>query len=71
MFDKAKFRAALALSGMTMEQLSAKIGINPATLSKKVNGATQFSLSEIYMIRILLSLSMEQMEAIFFAEEIA
>lgn len=70
MFDKARFRAALILKGLTMEQLAAALSINPATLSRKINGVTDFTHSEMKRIREILSLSTEQFEGIFFADDI-
>ena len=70
MFNKARFRAALMLKGMTMEQLAAALSINPSTLSRKINGITDFTHSEMKSLRHILSLTAEQFEGIFFAEDI-
>ena len=69
LFDKAKFRAALILKGMTMEQLAAALDINPATLSRKVNGVTEFTHLEMKRLRSVLSLSVQQFEEIFFPDD--
>ena len=67
MFDKARFRAALILKGLKMEDMAQKLGINPATLSRKINGESDFTRLELMKIREILDLTPEQFDAIFFA----
>lgn len=69
MFSKNKFRAAIALAGMTSKELAEKMGINESTLYRKINNDGSFSRSEINDIILILGISNPQ--EIFFAHELA
>ena len=51
MFDRKKFKAKVALAGMTLDVVAKEIGINPATLDRKMSGISDFYRSEIQKIR--------------------
>lgn len=65
LFDEKKFRAALALRGMTMKELCEKIGMSAPTLYRKLRRDGDFSRSE--MNKIIIALNIEDPESIFFA----
>lgn len=67
MFDKNKFKYFAATRNLTMAEVAQKIGVNPATLSKKLNGSTDFTRSEMQRFKEALSLSDEEVVSIFFA----
>lgn len=71
MFEKNKFRAKVIENGYTLEEISKKIGINSTTLYRKMNGESDFTRSEIQMLRDLLGLDAKSADAIFFANELA
>lgn len=71
MFDKDKFCGLVRSAGITMETLAEILGINPATLSRKVNGNSDFTRNEMQLIKSRLNVSPENMDAIFFAGELA
>lgn len=71
MFDKNKFRAKIIESGLTTEKLANVLGINAATLYRKINGNSDFSRSEIQILRQVLNMSPQAMDEIFFATELA
>lgn len=48
--DKRVLRGALGYQGMTMAQLARRLGINPATLYRKINGRSDFYLWEVSAI---------------------
>lgn len=58
-------------AGYTMETFAAALGMNPATLYRKLNGLSDFSRSQILSISRLLKLTGKQVDAIFFANELA
>lgn len=64
MFNRKRFNAALAINGLTMKELAEKMGIDPATLYRKVTGKSDFNRKEINEICQILSL--ESPVAIFF-----
>ena len=69
MFDKKKFKAQLALSGITAKELAQKLEIDESTFYRKVNEEGRFSRQEINTLIEILHIS-NPME-IFFAEELA
>lgn len=71
MFDKNKFRGSVISAGKTMAEVARYLGINPATLTRKMDGTSDFTRSEIQLLRTYLSLSDESLNAIFFANELA
>lgn len=62
-----KLRGRLAEQRLTQEQLAAAIGINRATLHRKMDGASDFSREEMLAIREVLGLSDDDFMAIFFS----
>lgn len=71
MFDRVKYLAACKAQGLRQEDISAALKINDSTLYRKTTGKSDFSRAEIQTLRVLLSLSIEGADAIFFAEESA
>ena len=68
MFNKTKFKAAAVLSGLSMAQIANRLGINLATLYRKINRDGDFSRSEIQILRSILGI--ENMDDIFFANNL-
>ena len=58
-----KYHAAKA--GYSMAKLAAALGVNASTLSRKMRGETDFTRSEIVIIRKCLHLTLEEADAIF------
>ena len=71
MFNKRKFKAKMAELGLTIEKISNEIGINQATLHRKINGASDFTRTEIKILRNALKLTVSEAEEIFFADWLA
>ena len=69
MFDKLEFRATLVRNGKTFADVAKWLGINESTLSRKVNGQTEFTRKEIQSICEFLG--EENPMKIFFANDIA
>ena len=69
MFDKKEFEQVLRDNRYTNPELARIIGINPATLWRKINGISDFYRRDIERIKAALKLSAEQVDRIFFAEE--
>jgi len=68
MTDTNKFKAALAVRGMTAKELAEKIGTTGASLSLKINNLREFKATDIAKISEALQLSLEEKEEIFFAK---
>lgn len=67
MFDKDLFRAKLMEHGKTLKDAAQSIGCSESTLSRKVNGISDFTRNEIQLFRQAFRLSREDIERIFFA----
>lgn len=67
MFNKDEFCGKVRGKGFTLEKIAEYLGINPATLTRKLNGISDFTRNEIEMLRNKLSLSNEDIMLIFFA----
>lgn len=68
MFKKELLQAQMVANGMKTEELADKLGINPLTLYRKLNGKTEFTRSEMQIIKSVFRLNKGEMDAIFFAE---
>lgn len=62
-----RLQNAIKESGITMTALSAKSGIERATLYNRLNGVGEFTASEITGIVSALRLTTDERERIFFA----
>ena len=67
--NKRYLRAALGLKGLTMADLAQSVGINPATLYRKINGESRFYLNEARTICRVLGV--RNLELLFLAPEVA
>lgn len=67
MLDKNKLCSKFKYYGLTMEHVAKILGINVATLSRKINGSSDFTRNEIEMLRMRLELTATELQAIFFA----
>lgn len=63
-------KARMVERGITSAMLAKLLGINPATLSRKMCGCADFKRAEIQQIRLALSLTDSETSAIFFDNEL-
>lgn len=68
MFDEKQFRALVVLSGLSLQQVAAELGINEATLYRKMTGKSDFYRKEIQQLCELLNI--ENPAAVFFAHNL-
>lgn len=68
MFMVNLFKAKLKELNKTVPEIAAVIGVNQATLHRKMNGTSDFTRNEIQLMRYALGLTDEEMRNIFFAE---
>lgn len=68
MFNQKKFKALLVMKCKTMQNIADLLGINQATLYRKINGSSDFYRREIQAICNYLEI--EDPNEIFFAQEI-
>ena len=67
MFEKKQLRAELVIAGISQAELARRLGINKSTLYKKINGITEWTLSEIRKVGEVLGV--DKIPRIFFAGE--
>lgn len=68
MFDRLKFKAIVVLRGCTMAEIAQVLGIDTATLYRKMNGESDFFRKEIDCLCRYLQI--ENPQEIFFAEKV-
>ena len=65
-----ELKAECVRHGLTLENLSVKIGVNPTTLHRKLSGETEFRRNELQIIKTTLNLNDEQFLSIFFNDDL-
>lgn len=70
MFNEKLFRMILLREGISLQQIAELLGINPATLYRKMKGDSDFYRDEIQQICDFLHLELKEKEEIFFNQEI-
>ena len=68
LFKKNEFKAEVVRRDKTLEDVARAIGIDIATLHRKMNGASDFNRSEIEKVIKFLNLTNEEILRIFFAD---
>ena len=63
-----KLDSAIYESGLKLEAIANKMGINRVSLWNKIQGRTEFKVSEITSLAKILNLSAEQRDDIFFGK---
>lgn len=69
MFDKKRLEAELVLQNIGKAEFAKSLGIDTSTLYKKMNGKSDWSLSEIRRTGEVLG--KDKIEAIFFADKVS
>lgn len=67
MIDKALLRYHIEKANYTLAKLAEETGMNPSTMSRKLNGASEFTRTEMQKIREVLLLSEQEFTLIFFS----
>lgn len=66
LFNQAKFKASVVLAGKTLKDVAKFIGINEATLHRKIARNGDFTRTEI--VKIVEFLNIDTPQEIFFAD---
>ena len=69
MFDRRKLQAQMVLKGYNVSQVAEMLGINSATMYRKLGNDGDFSRAEINQLIDILSI--EDVAGIFFAPNVA
>ena len=67
MFDKNKFKYYVSDRNETLGKVAEYLGINQATLTRKLNGESDFYRAEIQAVASMLHLSHDEVTEIFLA----
>lgn len=67
LINKLLFKNAIASAGYNIQGLAQLMGVNQATLYRKINGKSEFDRPQLKQLREVLGLDDNQFEAIFFA----
>lgn len=71
MFDKSLFLYYVMRRKLTLGAIARKLQVNPATLTRKMGGNSDFTRNEIQQLKQFLSLTVDEADKIFFAEKLA
>ena len=66
-----ELKAECTRHGVTLEELASRIGVNNATLYRKMTGKSEFYRNELQVIRDVLCLNDEKFLLIFFDNKLA
>jgi len=70
MTDCMKLNNLIEDSGITITAICSKMGITRKSLYNKINGKTEFKVSELYALSKILHMSSEDRDSIFFADSV-
>lgn len=65
-----EFKIAQIRAGVSKEDIVKYLGVNPATIYRKFNGESDFTLSELRKLKKMLNLTNEDVDRIFFSESL-
>lgn len=66
--NTALFKYCTTRAGFSLAKLADVLGINPATLYRKMTGESDFTRAEMTLIKECLDLTFEEVEKIFFTD---
>lgn len=69
--NPTEFKIAQIRAGVSKEDMASALGVNIATVYRKINGESDFTLSELKKLKKILKLSSEDVDSIFFADQLA
>ena len=70
MTNTAKLQGKMRECGYSLEKLANIVGISPTGLFNKVHNQSEFLVSEVQTISAVLNLSQEDVNVIFFGEDV-
>ena len=70
MVNSIALKKAIDISGIKQKVLANKIGITQNSLSRKLNNKSEFKLSEVEKLCVILDIESEAKDCIFFAQNV-
>lgn len=71
MLNVRKLKAARVESGISVREIADKIGLNPATVYRKMSGESELTASELIKLKEILHLNTDSFCDIFFGIKLA
>lgn len=68
--NQAEFKVAVVRSGESYAQLAQVLNVSLQTLYNKIHGPSEFKASEIKKLAYALNLSVDDVNTIFFTDEV-
>ena len=68
--NATELRVEMVRAGKSVEDISRELGVAPTTLYRKMDGKSDFGLSELKVIKKILNLDDDAVKRIFFADEL-
>lgn len=68
--NQTEFKVAQIRAGLTKEDIAKILGLNSVTVYRKINGESEFTLSELRTLKKILGLSNSDVDRIFFNDEL-
>lgn len=64
--NKNKFKYFVAEKGLTIKEVAEKMNMNQSTISRKLNGISDFTRDEILQYQKIVDISDEELMSVFF-----
>lgn len=64
--NSALLKSKIVLAGLKLQDISKELKLSKSAFYRKTNNLTQFNLEEIKKIKLILNLTTEEVEEIFF-----
>lgn len=68
--NPTEFQIAQIRAGVTKEEIAKSLDINISTVYRKINGESDFTLSELRVLKKIFGLSKDDVDRIFFSDEL-
>lgn len=68
--NQTEFKVAQIRAGLTKEDIAKILGLNSVTVYRKINGESEFTLSELRTLKRIFGLSNDDVDRIFFNDEL-
>lgn len=66
--NQTEFKVAQIRAGLTREDIAKILGLNSATIYRKINGESDFTLNELKKLKKILGLTNNDVDRIFFTD---
>lgn len=71
MLNTLKLKAVQVESGINVEEIARRIGLNPVTVYRKMSGKSEFTATEMIELKKILHIDFQSFCDIFFGSELA